>query len=143
MAKIERVRNIGEVPEYRGLRGRIRKQRFVGTGDLNDLVASTDEYLVQYSAKKSYWHGINIVALRTEEEQRGLPPRAGVATVDLAEQVLGIALAEQAKNAADHWPLATASEACLALHVAGRPIVEDGEAENVVYGLLGSEVFAG
>jgi hypothetical protein len=108
-----------EVPEYRGLRGRIRKQRFVQSDDLNDLVAATDEYLVQYSAKQSYWHGINIVALRTAEEQRGLPPRGGESTAQLAEQVLDIALAENAKPGADHWPLATASEACLALHVAG------------------------
>ena len=73
--------------------------------------------LVQYSKKKLYYHGINIVALRTTEEQRG-PTRDGETTPQLAEQVMNIALAESAKRADDHWPLATASEACLALHVA-------------------------
>jgi Tetratricopeptide Repeats-Sensor len=62
---------IVEVLEYRGLRGRIRKQRFIQSYDLNDLIAATDEYLVQYFKKKLYYHGINIVALRTTEEQRG------------------------------------------------------------------------
>jgi hypothetical protein len=107
-----------ELPEYRGLRGRIEKQRFVQSGDLNRLAASTDEYFAQYSAKRMYWHGINIVALRTEEERQGLPPRDGADTSQLAEEVLKIALAENAKGGADQWPSATASEACLALHVA-------------------------
>jgi hypothetical protein len=109
-----------EVPEYRGLRGRIRKQRFVHSGDVNFLLAATDEYLVQYSARQSYWHGINIVALRMEEERRGLPPRGGETTQQITERVLSTALAENAKPGADHWPLATASEACLALQVGGR-----------------------
>jgi hypothetical protein len=125
-----------EVPVYRGLRGRIRKQRFVQSGDLNFLVTATDEYLVQYAAKQSYWHGINIVALRTEEERRGLRPRRGEATHHLAEQVPGIALAENAKPGADHWPLATASEACLALHVAGRGPKWCDEAELWLYRFL-------
>jgi Trypsin-like peptidase domain/Tetratricopeptide Repeats-Sensor len=107
-----------ELPEYRGLRGRIEKQRFVQSGDLNRLAAATNEYFAQYSAQRVYWHGINIVALRTEEERQGLPPRDGDATSQLAEEVLTIALAEHAKPGANQWPSATASEACLALHVA-------------------------
>ena len=67
--------------------------------------------------RRSCTTGINIVALRTTEEQRG-PTRDGETTPQLAEQVMNIALAESAKRADDHWPLATASEACLALHVA-------------------------
>jgi V8-like Glu-specific endopeptidase len=106
-----------ELPEYRGLRGRIEKQRFVQSKDPNRLAAATDEYLAQYTAKRMYYHGINIVALRTEEERQGLPPRDGETTSQLAEEVLKIALAEHAKPGADQWPLATASEACLALHV--------------------------
>jgi V8-like Glu-specific endopeptidase len=107
-----------ELPEYRGLRGRIRKQKYVETDDLNLLVQATDEYLVQYEEKRRYWHGINIVALRTEEERRELDPRAGVAASELATDVLELALAERARPESDQWPLATASEACLALHVA-------------------------
>jgi hypothetical protein len=109
-----------ELPEYRGPRGRIRKQRFVDSGALKFLVEATDEYLSQYSAKRSYWHGVNIVALRTKEEQSGLPTREGETTILLAEEVLQLALAEHAGNSTDQWPLAIASEACLALHVNDR-----------------------
>jgi hypothetical protein len=107
-----------EAPEYRGLRGRVRKQRYVQTGDANLLAEATDEYLVQYAGKRQYWHGINIVALRTEEERRGLDPRSGVPTSQLAADVLELALIDRARPGSDQWPLATASEACLALHVA-------------------------
>lgn len=110
---------VGELPEYRGLRGRIEKQRYVQSGDLNRLAAATNEYFAQYSVERNYWHGINIVALRTEEERQRLPPRSGGATSELAQEVLQIALAENAKPRANQWPMATASEACLALHVAG------------------------
>jgi V8-like Glu-specific endopeptidase len=110
---------VPELPEYHGLRGRIRKQRFVDSGALEFLVAATDEYLRQYSARRLSWHGINIVALRTKEEQSGLPARDGETTIQLAEDVRQLAVAEQARNSTDHWPLATASEACLALDVNG------------------------
>ncbi|HUE10003.1 MAG TPA: tetratricopeptide repeat-containing protein, partial [Steroidobacteraceae bacterium] len=125
-----------ELPEYRGLRGRIRKQRFVDTGALSFLSAATDEYAAQYSARKSYWHGINIVALRTKEEEDGLPPRSGETTIELAEQVLEIALAEHAKSSADSWPLATASEAFLALHGNGRGSALGEMAELWLYRFL-------
>jgi hypothetical protein len=109
-----------EVPEYAGLRGRIRKQQYVRNDDVNELVASTDQYLKQYSAKKQFWHGINIVALRTEEERRQLDLREGETTTALAHQVLDLAVAAHVGDANDHWPLATASEACLALAVRGQ-----------------------
>lgn len=107
-----------EVPEYRGLRGRIRKQQFVQTRDLNFLVASTDEYLMQYSVHESFYHGINVVALRMREEALGFGPRSGESAAQLAARVLEIAVGESARPGADQWPLATASEACLALHMA-------------------------
>lgn len=87
------------------------------SNDLNRLAAATNEHLAQYSSKRNYWHGVNIVALRIEEERRGLPPRRGESTSQPTEEVLKNALAENAKPGADQWPLATASEACLALHV--------------------------
>lgn len=107
-----------EVPEYRGLRGRIRKQQFVQTRDLNFLVASTDEYLMQYSVNESFYHGINVVALRMREEALGCGPRSEESSAQLAARVLDIAVGESARHGADQWPLATASEACLALHMA-------------------------
>ena len=106
-----------ETAEYRGLRGRIRKQRFVASADPNSLVDATNEYLAQYSAKRHYWHGINIVALRTREEEIGLAPRSGIATTQLAEEVLKVAIADYARDSTNPWPLATASEACLSLNV--------------------------
>jgi hypothetical protein len=109
-----------EVPEYAGLRGRIRKQQYVQTSDVNELVSSTDQYLQQYNAKRQFWHGINIVALRTEEERLQLAMRDGETTSALAHQVLDLAVAAHVGNANDHWPLATASEACLALAVRGQ-----------------------
>ena len=125
-----------EVPEYRGLRGRIRKQRFVQSGDLNFLVASVDEYLVQYSSKESYWHGINVVALRMREETLGREPRPGESAARLASRVLDIAVAESAKPGADQWPLATASEACLALHGARQDPSWCDQAELWLYRFL-------
>ena len=108
-----------ERPEYNGLLGRIRKQLFVQSDDVNHLVAATDQYLKQYSAKEQFWHGINIVALRTEEERRGLDPRGGQTTLEFAARVLDLALASHAKSTDDYWSLATASEACLALRAGG------------------------
>jgi hypothetical protein len=115
------------MPEYRGLRGRIRKQRFVASPEPKFLVEATKEYLAQYSAKKSYWHGINIVALRTREEEIGLPPRDGTTTTELAEEVLKVAIADYARDSTNQWPLATASEACLALNVRGSDLCDKAE----------------
>jgi len=109
-----------EQPEYNGLLGRIRKQQYVQSGDVNHLVAATNQYLKQYTAKENFYHGINIVALRTEEERRGLDPRGGETAVGLAARVLELATASYAKDSTNHWALATASEACLALHAGGQ-----------------------
>lgn len=108
-----------EWPEYRGLLGRICKQRYVQSDDVNQLVAATDQYLQQYSTKRQFWHGINIVALRTAEERLQLEPRPGGSIAQLAGEVLALAIETQARDSNDHWPLATASEACLALHILG------------------------
>jgi V8-like Glu-specific endopeptidase len=125
-----------EMPEYRGLRGRIRKQRFVASEAPEFLVKATNEYLAQYAVKKSYFHGINIVALRTREEEIGLPRRGGATTTDLAEEVLKLALADYAKKSAIQWPLATASEASLALNVSGRGSDSCDQAELWLYRFL-------
>ncbi len=53
-----------------------------------------------------------------QEEQQGVPPRPGDTSAMLAERVLDLALAQHAADRKDHWPLATASEASLAMHVA-------------------------
>ncbi|KLK93793.1 hypothetical protein AA309_07155 [Microvirga vignae] len=107
---------IPEVAEYQGLRARILKQKFVQEGDLNLLRAATDAYLQQYRATSSFYHGVNVVALRLVEAQSGLPSREGIDTGSLAKTVLGSAQAARRLDAMSPWPLATASEACLALH---------------------------
>ena len=104
-----------ETPEYRGLLGRIQKQLYVQSGDAKLLVAATDQYLKQYEVKKLFYHGINIVALRTEEERLQLDVRPGTSTTQLAEQVLEQAKAAYQRDSGDHWSLVTASEACMAL----------------------------
>lgn len=106
-----------EKPEYRGLLGRIQKQLYVQSGDPRLLVAATDQYVTQYDAKKLFYHGINIVALRTEEERLQLDARPGTGTTQMAEQVLRLAKASYQRDTSDYWSLATASEACLALSV--------------------------
>jgi len=108
-----------EKPEYRGLLGRIQKQMYVQSGDAAQLVGATDEYLKQYEVKKLFYHGINIIALRMEEERLQLDVRAGASTTQMAEQVLQLATAACQRNSGDYWSLATASEACLALAVGG------------------------
>ena len=108
---------VSQVAEYQGLRGRILKQKFVQKGDLNLLHAATDAYLKQYGATRSFYHGVNVIALRLLEAQKGLPHRDGVDTRPLAKAVLASAQAERHPDAMP-WPLATASEACLALHEA-------------------------
>ena len=109
-----------EKPEYRGLLGRIRKQLYVQSGNVTRLIEATDQYLKQYDMKQKYWHGINVVALRTEEERLELDVRAGASTTQIAEQVLQLATAVYQRDSSDHWSLATASEACLALTIGDR-----------------------
>lgn len=106
---------VAESPEYQGLRGRIRKQKFVQSEDVNFLSAATDAYLRQYEVKGAFWQGVNVIALRLLEGRLGLPERAGESIPDMARAVLDSACKAHRRNARDPWPLATASEASLAL----------------------------
>ena len=107
-----------EASEYQGLRGRILKQKFVQSNDANLLRAATDAYLQQYDTTRTFFHGINVVALRARENLYGLPARSGATVDQLASTVLENARSSCRRDATDPWPLATASEACLALHYA-------------------------
>jgi S1-C subfamily serine protease len=105
-----------EALEYEGLLGRVAKQRFVATGDLDALMAATDQYLAQYEGpRKPFWHGINAAALRACEERAALDrpgkPSAGALAAAVLEQVLQA----HALDSSDPWLPATASEAYLAL----------------------------
>lgn len=106
---------VAEAPEYQGLRGRVRKQKFVQGGDVNLLRAATDAYLQQYIATGALWHGVNVIALRLREDRHGLPARGGDSVPQLARAVLEKARDAGRRNARDPWSLAIACEACLAL----------------------------
>ncbi|MBL8300462.1 MAG: trypsin-like peptidase domain-containing protein [Rhodanobacteraceae bacterium] len=107
-----------ELLEFRGLLGRIAKQRYVNnTDDLDSLVDATNRYLAQYlSAPESYWHGINALAcLNLELHQSGGIPRPALPDFnDLARKILETVV-ESCRSKPDPWAYATASEACLAL----------------------------
>jgi len=105
-----------ELPEFKGLIGRIFKQRFVLGGDRNDLVQASDQYLGVYleDEKNNYWHGINALALLTRE-QSDAPPRPKTPPLDkLATAILESVTKAYAKRESS-WLASTASEACLAL----------------------------
>lgn len=106
---------VAESAQYQGLRGRIRKQKFVQSEDCNFLSAATDAYLRQYEVKGDFWLGVNVIALRLLEGRLGLPERGGESIPDMAHAVLDRACKAHRRNARDPWALATASEASLAL----------------------------
>ncbi|SEB22701.1 serine protease [Variovorax sp. YR216] len=106
---------IVQAADYQGLRGRIRKQKSVLTEDVNLLVEATECYQKQLGSKPSFFLGVNVLALRTRLHDLGIdhpgPPLAA-----LAHEVLGQAISAARSDPVDPWPLATASEACLALN---------------------------
>jgi V8-like Glu-specific endopeptidase len=106
---------VAEASDYQGLRGRIQKQKFLQTKDVNFLRAATDTYLQKYIANPIFYHGANVVALRLLEIRQGLPARSGDSIQQMATAVLEAARYARRRSAMDPWPLATASEACLAL----------------------------
>ncbi len=100
--------------DYLALRGRIRKQRFVLTDDVNVLVESIACYEKKLLAAPSFFLGVNVLALRTRLHNRIAQPVQTL--LDLAHEVLKQATATVRSNPTDPWALAAASEACLALH---------------------------
>jgi hypothetical protein len=104
-----------QAADYQGLRGRIRKQRFVLTEDVKFLVEATEWYQKQQlSAKASFFLGVNVLALRTRLQDFGID-HPGPPLATLAHDVLGQAMSAARADRTDPWALATASEACLAL----------------------------
>lgn len=107
-----------EVGEYFGQLGRIAKQRFVQSGDIEQLERAIDWYATRYRGgnDRPYFQGINIVALVAAMGR--MQPTATVAE-DIRLPALATSVLKDVKGkikrAADPWSLATASEACLAL----------------------------
>jgi hypothetical protein len=106
-----------EIGEFEGLLGRIYKQRFVVTGDLDQLVKATNHYLSRYEdlPGNPWWHGINAVALRAREERAGVRVPGAASSAELAERVAKQARQAYKNNPDDPWAAATVSEALLAL----------------------------
>src|SRR5262249_54998830 len=108
-----------EIPEYLGLLGRIEKQRFVRTGDLDRLVSATDRYLEQLSEERSsndwFWHAINAIALAARERDAKVTPANRKTAVPRPEDVRERMSELYTQTPDDPWVPATASEACLAL----------------------------
>ena len=110
--------------EARGLVGRIYKQVYVNNNDpvspanRSNLEHALEQYLKVYqdNPSKSWWHGINAVALLARAKRDGFP--AGhIASEDLAKEILA-AIEEEADNSDDPlstWDLATKVEAYVAL----------------------------
>lgn len=108
-----------ELGEYQGQLGRIAKQRFVRSNDLDELARSIELYAARYrDTGRPYFHDINVVALVAAQERLdpSLQPPRDLRLPALAKAVLAD-LKKRIANADDsQWPLATASEACLALN---------------------------
>ncbi len=107
-----------EISEYLGLLGRIEKQRFVKTGDLDRLVSATDRYLEQLSGTPSsdaFWHAINVIALMAREKDLSVWATHRTTAVPRAEDVIKTMSILHQQKPDDPWVTATASEACLAL----------------------------
>jgi len=108
-----------ELGEYQGQLGRIAKQRFVLSGDPDALARSIELYATRYRDNgRPYFHGINVVALVAVQERIDacLGTAEDLRMPVLAEAVLADVRKKMAGGDSSQWPLATASEACLALN---------------------------
>jgi V8-like Glu-specific endopeptidase len=108
-----------EIPEFLGLLGRVEKQRFVKTCDLDRLVSATDRYLKQLSEEPGsddwFWHAINAIALVSREKEAKVAPTHRNTPVPRPEDVRDRMILLYKQTPKDPWVPATASEACLAL----------------------------
>ena len=106
-----------ELSEFLGLLGRVEKQRFVKSGDLDHLVGATNRYLAQLERDRDtpnwFWHGINAVALMARERRQGATP-AGRRVPIAPDEILARMVELYVESPDDPWVAATASEACLA-----------------------------
>jgi hypothetical protein len=108
-----------ELGEYQGQQGRIAKQRFVRSNDPDDLARSIEHYVARYRDNgRPYFHGINVVALVAAQVRLdpSLQPPEDLQLPALAQSVLADLKTRMSNGDDSQWPLATASEACLALN---------------------------
>ncbi|MCE9555707.1 MAG: trypsin-like peptidase domain-containing protein [Planctomycetes bacterium] len=109
-----------EVAEARGLIGRVHKQNYINAANdgaasqLEELARAIKAYYEVYlvDPKKFTWQGINAVALLARAERDRAPQRGYPGYRQLAKEILADCAVDEK---ADHWNLATAAEAYVAL----------------------------
>lgn len=137
-------RNSLDTREARGLIGRVYKQVYVNNNDPTssanqmNLLRATLEYLEVYQLNpKSWWHGINAVALIARAKRDGVPMAGAPDSENLAREILA-AIEEEEQSRDDPlppWDLATRIEAYVALGdtekaaPAARTYVDNGNAD--------------
>ncbi|MFZ6731208.1 serine protease [Undibacterium sp. Ji42W] len=103
-----------ELSKYKGLKGRIHKQRHVCDEDNSKLLEAFTVYHEVYlkNPRVNYWQGVNALALLARAERLGLSMPVAFKVTTLAEQ-----LHEELQlgDMDDPWKLATMSEICVAL----------------------------
>ncbi len=113
-----------EFAELQGLLGRAYKQMFIESGGkvgskamAGEIALFTKSYAAYETCYRrdtdSFWHGINLLALKALAQRRGLRARTAHTSVGLANQVIGAAKPVAAKG--DPWAQATLVEAYIAL----------------------------
>lgn len=101
--------------EHEGLLARVAKQRFVVSGDLDQLVEATRQYLAAYAqapAGKALWPGVNAVALMARLERESVDPIGESSAAGLATKLE--AVMKELSFADDPWIAAIWSELRLA-----------------------------
>lgn len=109
-----------EKPELQGLMGRAYKQMFVESGGAIDtahkglLRSAISAYETAYRADpQRYWHGVNLLALKSLAHRNGLARGKGDRLRALAMQIK--AAAQPDADAGDPWGQATVAEASIAM----------------------------
>lgn len=105
-----------EMPELRGLLGRLYKQRAVVFKDRNWLDKAIEQYQAEYlgSPNRPYWHGINVVALMANAAREDGTDAS--AYTGYAKQIYADVTKKYKTHPGDPWLASTASEASLALN---------------------------
>lgn len=113
-----------EHAEACGLMGRAGKQIYVETrGRQRDLaktalLGAIEQYRTVYDEDPSahVWHGVNFLALLSRAARDGIGVPNAPDIPSLANSIIGVVERRQASGNAEPWDLATAAEACLAIH---------------------------
>jgi hypothetical protein len=116
--------SVQEEPEFRGLLGRVFKQRYVRTPDgpkerrAGELRQAVEAYAGPYEKDpaRNFWHGINMVALIARGRRDGIDVSNGLATDGVARRILDTIAADPTpRDQLYAFVIATEMEAHVAL----------------------------